>query len=222
MLGGLAVAYGFQMYPALFGNLYCKWISKTGVTMGLIAGLLAVTLTDKMSSIFPLPWGAYPLTIHSAGWGIFFNIIFTCSGSYFFPDSYQKNLDKEKRHAYLSEVAGVPESKKKLIPLAYGLVIFWFLFGFGPFAMIGNTLFSNPNIPATWAPFNLPSIWIWQLVFLFFGIFVMWFLAFYMGLSQPISSKKLESIFNNYFNLCFFKFLTFLISGSNKWRFDNI
>ena len=67
MLGGLAVAYGFQMYPALFGNLYCKWVSKTGVTMGLIAGLLAVTLTDKMSSIFPLPWGAYPLTIHSAG-----------------------------------------------------------------------------------------------------------------------------------------------------------
>ena len=57
MLGGLAVAYGFQMYPALFGNLYCKWISKTGVTMGLIAGLLAVTLTDKMSSVFSLPWG---------------------------------------------------------------------------------------------------------------------------------------------------------------------
>ena len=199
MLGGLAVAYGFQMYPALFGNLYCKWISKSGVTMGLIAGLLAVTLTDKMSSIFPLPWGAYPLTIHSAGWGIFFNIIFTGFGSYFFPDSDQKNLDKEKRHAFLSEVAGVPESKKKLVPLAYCLVIFWFLFGFGPFAMIGNTLFSDPNIPATWAPFNLPSIWIWQLVFLFFGIFVMWFLAFYMGFSQPISSKKIESTFNNYF-----------------------
>ena len=199
MLGGLAVAYGFQMYPALFGNLYCKWISKTGVTMGLIAGLLAVTLTDKMSSIFPLPWGAYPLTIHSAGWGIFFNIIFTGFGSYFFPDSDQKNLDKEKRHAFLSEVAGIPETKKKLVPLAYCLVIFWFLVGFGPFAMIGNTLFSDPNIPATWAPFNLPSIWIWQLVFLFFGIFVMWFLAFYMGFSQPISSKKLESTFNNYF-----------------------
>ena len=199
MLGGLAVAYGFQMYPALFGNLYCKWVSKTGVTMGLIAGLLAVTLTDKMSSIFPLPWGAYPLTIHSAGWGIFFNIIFTGFGSYFFPDSDQKNLDKEKRHAFLSEVAGIPESKKKLVPLAYCLVIFWFLVGFGPFAMIGNTLFSDPNIPATWAPFNLPSIWIWQLVFLFFGIFVMWFLAFYMGLSQPISPNKLESTFNNYF-----------------------
>ena len=74
------------------------------------------------------------LTIHSAGWGIFFNIIFTGFGSYFFPDSDQKNLDKEKRHAFLSEVAGVPKSKKKLVPLAYGLVLFWFLFGFGPFA----------------------------------------------------------------------------------------
>lgn len=199
MLGGLAVAYGFQMYPALFGNLYCKWISKTGVTMGLIAGLLAVTLTDKMSSVFSLPWGAYPLTIHSAGWGIFFNIIFTGFGSYFFPDTDQKNLDKEKMHAFLSEVAGVPDSKKKLVPIAYGLVIFWFLFGFGPFAMIGNTLFSDPNIPATWAPFNLPSIWIWQLIFLFFGIFVMWFLAFNMGFSKPISLKKLEDTFNNHY-----------------------
>ena len=199
MLGGLAVAYGFQMYPALFGTLYCKWISKTGVTMGLIAGLSAVTLTDKMSSIFPVPWGAYPLTIHSAGWGIFFNIIFAGFGSYFFPDSDQKKLEKEKRHAFLSKVAGVPDTKKKLVPLAYGLVLFWFLFGFGPFAMIGNTLFSDPNIPATWSPFNLPSIWIWQLVFLFFGIFVMWFLAFYLGFSQPISSNKLESTYNNYF-----------------------
>ena len=52
MLGGLAVAYGFQMYPALFGNLYYKRISKTGVTLGLIAGLIAVTFTDKMASLF--------------------------------------------------------------------------------------------------------------------------------------------------------------------------
>ena len=88
---------------------------------------------------------------------------------------------------------------KILNPLAYGLVLVWFLFGFGPFAMIGITLFSDPNIPATWTPFNLPSIWIWLLVFLFFGIFVMWFLAFYMGFSQPISSKKLEQTFKNYF-----------------------
>ena len=185
MLGGLAVAYGFQMYPALFGNLYYKTISKTGVTLGLIAGLIAVTFTDKMASFFSLPWGAYPLTIHSAGWGIFFNIIFTGIGSYFFPDNVEREKIKEKRHAFLSEVAGVPKEKKKLIPLAYGMVLVWFLFGFGPFAVIGNTFFSDPSNPSSWAPFNLPSIWVWQIVFLLFGIFVMWFLAFYMGFSQP-------------------------------------
>ena len=199
MLGGLAVAYGFQMYPALFGNLYYKTISKTGVTLGLIAGLIAVTFTDKMASFFSLPWGAYPLTIHSAGWGIFFNIIFTGIGSYFFPDNVEREKIKEKRHAFLSEVAGVPKEKKKLIPLAYGMVLVWFLFGFGPFAVIGNTFFSDPNNPSSWAPFNLPSIWVWQIVFLLFGIFVMWFLAFYMGFSQPISAEKLEKSHKKHF-----------------------
>ena len=199
MLGGLAVAYGFQMYPALFGNLYYKRISKTGVTLGLIAGLIAVTFTDKMASLFSLPWGAYPLTIHSAGWGIFFNIIFTGAGSYFFPDNIERKKIKEKRHAFLSEVAGVSKEKKKLIPLAYGMVLVWFLFGFGPFAVIGNTFFSDPNNPSSWAPFNLPSIWVWQIVFLLFGIFVMWFLAFYMGFSQPISAEKLEKFHKKYF-----------------------
>ena len=95
MLGGLAVAYGFQMYPALIGNLYCSWISRRGIILGLISGLLVVTLTDKMSSLLSLPWGAYPLTIHSAGWGILFNTIFTLIGSYFFPDSNHRITEQK-------------------------------------------------------------------------------------------------------------------------------
>ena len=72
---------------------------------------------------------------------------------------------------FLSEVAGVPKEKKKLIPLAYGMVLVWFLFGFGPFAVIGNTFFSDPSNPSSWAPFNLPSIWVWQIVFFTFWNF---------------------------------------------------
>ena len=37
------------------------------------------------------------------------------------------------------------------------------------------------------------------IAFLLFGIFVMWFLAFYMGFSQPISSKKIDKIFKKHF-----------------------
>lgn len=199
MLGGLAVAYGFQMYPALLGNLYFSGISRRGVVAGLIAGLVAVTLTDKMSSLFPVPWGAYPLTIHSAGWGILFNIIFTVAGSRLFPDDDQTMAKRQKRHEYLREIAGVPDDKKKWIPVAWGLTLFWFLVGFGPFAIVGNTLFSNPNDPLTWAPLGLPSLWVWQFCFLAFGIFVMWFLAFYMGLSQPVSPERVESLARKYF-----------------------
>jgi Na+/proline symporter len=199
MLGGLAVAYGFQMYPALLGNLYFSGISRRGVVAGLIAGLVAVTLTDKMSSLFPVPWGAYHLTIHSAGWGILFNIIFTVAGSRLFPDDDQTMAKRRKRHEYLREIAGVPDDKKKWIPVAWGLTLFWFLVGFGPFAIVGNTLFSNPNDPLTWAPLGLPSLWVWQFCFLAFGIFVMWFLAFYMGLSQPVSPERVESLARKYF-----------------------
>ncbi len=199
MLGGLAVAYGFQMYPALLGNLYFSGISRRGVVAGLIAGLVAVTLTDKMSSLFPVPWGAYPLTIHSAGWGILFNIIFTVAGSRLFPDDDQTMAKRRKRHEYLREIAGVPDDKKKWIPVAWGLTLFWFLVGFGPFAIVGNTLFSDPNDPLTWAPLGLPSLWVWQFCFLAFGIFVMWFLAFYMGLSQPVSPERVESLARKYF-----------------------
>ena len=67
MLGGLAVAYGFQMYPALIGICYYKGFTRQGVVAGLVVGLIAVTLTDKTSAWFGIPWGAYPLTIHSAG-----------------------------------------------------------------------------------------------------------------------------------------------------------
>ncbi|OUW80214.1 MAG: sodium:solute symporter [bacterium TMED217] len=199
MLGGLAVAYGFQMYPALIGNLYCSWISRKGVILGLISGLLAVTLTDKMSGLFPLPWGTYPLTIHSAGWGIFFNAIFTIAGSYFFPDNEDIIKVRKKKHAFLKEIAGVPNEKRKLIPFAWAIVFIWFLFGFGPFATIGNSIFSNPNDPLTWHPFGLPSLWVWQLCFLFFGIFVMWFLAFYMELSKPITTNNVENLFKKYY-----------------------
>ena len=100
----------------------------------------------------------------------------------------------------MQEVSGLNAQRKKKIALAWILTLGWFLIGFGPFATIGNTIFSNPNNPATWAPLGLPSIWVWQLLFLIYGIFVMWFLAFQMGLSEPVKPEKIEKIFNKRFN----------------------
>tara|TARA_B100001540_G_scaffold193961_1_gene170933 strand:- start:1713 stop:3590 length:1878 start_codon:yes stop_codon:yes gene_type:complete len=194
MLGGLAVAYGFQMYPSLIGLCYYKGFNNKGVVAGLIVGLIAVTLTDRTSVWFGVPWGAYPFTIHSAGWGIFFNLLTT-----FFVSSISKETEIEKDnknrvHELLSTVAGSNFYQKKNIGLAWVLTLIWFLVGFGPFATIGNSIFSDPNAPSLWAPFGLPSLWIWQIIFLCYGIFVMWFLAFYMGLSKPIDPERVDRV----------------------------
>ena len=193
MLGGLAVAYGFQMYPALIGICYYKGFTTKGVVSGLIIGLIAVTLTDKTSAWFGVPWGAYPLTIHSAGWGIFFNLLTTFFVSKFSVESQAEKEKKNRKHQLLQEVVGLSKERKNKVKLAWALTLFWFLVGFGPFATIGNDLFSNPNTPSLWAPFSLPSIWVWQLLFLGYGIFVMWFLAFHMGMSEPIDPEKVKS-----------------------------
>ena len=193
MLGGLAVAYGFQMYPALIGICYYKGFTTKGVVSGLIIGLIAVTLTDKTSAWFGVPWGAYRLTIHSAGWGIFFNLLTTFFVSKFSVESQGEKEKKNRKHQLLQEVVGLSKERKNKVKLAWALTLFWFLVGFGPFATIGNDLFSNPNAPSLWAPFSLPSIWVWQLLFLGYGIFVMWFLAFHMGMSEPIDPEKVKS-----------------------------
>ena len=197
MLGGLAVAYGFQMYPALIGICYYKGFTQRGVVAGLVVGLIAVTLTDRTAAWFGVPWGAYPLTIHSAGWGIFFNLIITFLVSHFSAETDAERNNKAKKHQLLQAVSGMNSARKKKIRLAWILTLIWFLVGFGPFATIGNTIFSDPNSPALWAPFALPSIWVWQIMFLGYGIFVMWFLAFHMGMSEPIDPKKVENFLTN-------------------------
>jgi Na+/proline symporter len=45
LLGGLAVAYGFQMWPSLIAVCWWPYLTRQGVVLGLIAGLVAVTLT---------------------------------------------------------------------------------------------------------------------------------------------------------------------------------
>ncbi len=180
LLGGLAVAYGFQMWPALIAVCWWPWLTRQGVVLGLIAGLIAVTLTEKIGAQF-MPWGRWPLTIHSAGWGIIFNLSIAILVSFF----TQKAEDTEHRmtfHNFLREHSSLSPEKKKLVPLAWIIVLVWFFFGIGPGAVIGNTIFGNPQDITTWT-FGIPSIWAWQLIWWAIGVFMMWFLAYKMEMS---------------------------------------
>lgn len=183
LLGGLAVAYGLQMWPALIAVCWWPWLTRQGVVTGLIVGLIAVTLTEKIGTqLFPgLPWGRWPMTIHSAGWGILFNLGLAIIVSAF----TQNDRDREHRetfHNFLREHATLPAEKRHLVPVAWIAVIAWFFFGIGPGAVLGNWIFGDPTDMSTWV-FGMPSIWAWQLLFWALGVAMMWFLAYKMEMS---------------------------------------
>ena len=187
LLGGLAVAYGFQMWPALIAICFWPWLTRSGITLGLIAGLVAVTCTESIGAALGITaWGRWPLTIHSAGWGIFFNLGIAILVSFFTQNSNEL-AHKMKFHNFLKEYAGLPSEKRNLIPIAWIITLLWFFFGIGPGAILGNWVFGDPTNPDTWI-FGIPSIWAWQILFWGIGVYMMWILAYKMEFSTP--SKK--------------------------------
>ena len=95
LLGGLAVAFGFQMWVPLAAVCYFPWLTREGVSWGLLAGILGVMLTESIGqSLFggALPWGRWPWTMHSAFWGIFANLLVAI------PVSYQTQNSRARAH----------------------------------------------------------------------------------------------------------------------------
>lgn len=197
LLGGLAVAFGFQMWPALIAICYVPWFTRQGITWGLAAGIIAVVLTDKTNGAvvdftgLSIPWGRNPLTMHSAFWGMLANLTTAVLVSW----RTQNNNELAHRmgfHSFLSSKASLPKSKRALVPFAWVIVLVWFFFAIGPGAVIGNTLFGDPKLPDSWL-FGLPSIWIWQIVWWLLGVFMMWFLAYRMEFST-VPENQIEEI----------------------------
>jgi hypothetical protein len=157
--------------------------------LGLIAGLIAVTLTDMPSSLGIEAWGRWPWTIHSAGWGIIFNV-----GVLLIVSAVTQNETEHKHrmeyHNFLHEHAGLSDEKRKFIPLAWIVTLAWLFFGIGPGAVIGNTIFGVPSDASTWT-FGIPSIWAWQILFWLLGVGMMWFLAYFMEMSK-VPRKEVE------------------------------
>ena len=197
LLGGLAVAFGFQMWVPLAGVCWFPWITRSGATLGLAAGLIAVIFTETFGLKFAaflgidLPWGRWPWTIHSAGWGIFFNIAVAVIASAMTQNQAATD-HRMKFHSFLREHAGLPASKKGLVPVAWIITLAWMFFGIGPGAVLGNDIFGAPNDAASWT-FGIPSIWAWQILFWILGTGMMWFLAYKMQMST-VPEKEIESL----------------------------
>jgi SSS family solute:Na+ symporter len=188
LLGGLAVSYGFQMWPALLGVCYIRFFTPPGVVWGLVAGLLAVTFTYVTELGGLLGFGRYPLTLHSAGWGILFNLGVTIIVSALTqPRSTEEAGQRDAFHDFLKSHTQLSPAIARWKKPIWALTILWFLCAIGPFAVLGNG--TNPE---AWL-FGIPSLWIWQIVWWVIGCVMMYLLAFKLEMST-IPAKEVEPL----------------------------
>ena len=198
LLGGLAVAFGFQMWPSLAAVTWFPWITRQGATWGLAAGLIAVIFTETFGQTIAgavgidLPWGRWPWTMHSAGWGIYFNLGIVIVVSAMTQNEGEMS-HRMKYHNFLREHASLSPEKKGLVPIAWIVTLAWFFFGIGPGAVIGNDIFGAPNAGVEGWTFGIPSIWAWQILFWILGVGMMWFLAYKMEMST-VPDKEVEAL----------------------------
>ena len=185
LLGGLAIAFGFQLFPVLLGMIWFPWITKTGATLGLITGMFFVVLAETFGHKLTgnaLPWGRWPLTIYSGLWGLFFNVI-VC----FLSSAFSSNdSDKEHRksfHDFMNDHMGIHPSRKKIKSLAYVLFLIWAFFSIGPGLIFGNLIFGSADLSYDNWVMGIPSLWAYQIIWWAAGVLLIWFMANKLDLS---------------------------------------
>ena len=197
LLGGLAVAFGFQMWTPLAAVCWIPWITRQGATYGLLAGIIGVIFTEKfgigiLTDMGLDFWGRWPWTIHSAGWGMILNLTTCLIVSSRTQDEAQR-AHRMTYHNFLREHASLSPGKRGLVPVAWGITLAWMFFGIGPGAVIGNDIFGAPNAGVDGWTFGMPSIWAWQILFWILGVGMMWFLAYKMEMST-IPEKEIVAL----------------------------
>jgi Na+/proline symporter len=197
ILGSVALSLGAQLLPAAIGLGWAPWISRSGVITGLLVGGLVVIFTEPPGLIFfealflDLPWGRWPLTIHSTGWGLVLNMA-ACVLVSLFTRSGPERMHREILHEPLRRVAAAAGSPS-LRTAKWSLALIWAFLALGPGAILGNSFFSSPVFTEGKISLGVPSLWVWQIVFWFIGVLLVWWLA-YRGRMSIIDGAVLPRI----------------------------
>ena len=198
--GSLALSLSAQLLPAYLGLCWAPWISRSAVLAGLIFGVVLVVFTEPLGLILfeslfvDLPWGRWPLTVHSAGWGLAFNFaacllvsIFTRSG----PErAHRANLHDEFLRAHRTDFGGPALRGAK-----WSLTLIWAFLALGPGAILGNSFFSHPVFTDEEARLGVASLWVWQILFWLAGVLIVWWLAFggRMSIMEAGSPRRIHA-----------------------------
>jgi Na+/proline symporter len=189
VFGSVAIPFAVQLLPALLGLCFVRWISRAAVLAGLVFGLLMVTFTEPLGLILveglflDLPWGRWPLTIHSAAWGLAFNVAVVLLAAIFTAREAER-AHRDRLHDEYAARWAVPQSRGNGGTALWSLTLIWAFFAMGPGAILGNAFFSRPIFTETEAALGLPSLWVWQILFWLIGTALVWWLAHRAGLGR--------------------------------------
>ena len=198
-LGALALGFAFQLWPALAGICWFPWITRQGATVGLVAGMLGVLFTEQLGATLcrfvgiTLPWGRWPWTVHSAGWGIFLNVV-ACVVVSWLSHNAMERAHRMRFHTLYAGTVAIAPNQRFLRPVAWALTLVWFFFAVGPGAILGNDLFGAPNAGLAGWPMGVPSLWAWQMLWWALGVLVIWFLAYRLEMGTRPRRDRLEQI----------------------------
>ena len=183
-VGMFSLSIACQMLIPLIAICYFSWLTREGVLLGLVVGILTVFLTDGIGQVMfgdILAWNKWPLTIHSSVWGILFNLTATIVISFITQDSKETN-HKQKFHDFITDYKSTSLMRRSLKPSAWIIIAAWLFFALGPGSIIGNSFFGKPIDIESWS-FGMPSLWVWQILGWVLGVILIWFLAIKMEMS---------------------------------------
>ena len=183
-VGIFSLSIACQMFVPLIAICYFPWLTKQGVGLGIVVGIIAVLSTDIVAqTLFGdfIKWNKWPLTIHSSVWGVLFNLIASISISFVTQDAKETN-HRQKFHDFIDDYKSHSIMRKSLKPSAWIVTVTWIFFALGPGSIIGNNIFGKPGDIESWS-FGIPSIWVWEIISWILGIILIWFLAVKMEMS---------------------------------------
>ena len=188
VLSTLALPLSAQLFAAYLGLCWLRWMSRSAVLVGLAFGILFVVFTEPPGLIVfdglfvQLPWGRWPLTIHSAAWGLAINV----GASLLVAVFTRQDAEREHRnvlHGSFLRDHRIDFRGRAARSAKWSLTLLWVFLALGPGAILGNSFFAHPVFTEADIALGVPSLWVWQAFFWIIGVLLVWWLAYRSRLS---------------------------------------
>jgi len=192
----LAAGISVQLFMAYLGLCWMPWLSRSAVLVGMCFGALVVFFTEAPGLILfdklfvPLPWGRWPLTVHSAAWGLLVNIFF-CLLVAIFNRKGAERAHRDQLHDIFARDHKTDFGGRAAQGAKWSLTLLWAFLAIGPGAVLGNDFFSKPIFSDVDVKLGIPSLWVWGILFWVIGVFLVWWLAYKTQLSV-VSTERLR------------------------------